>query len=117
MNQELEDRLYNEFPKLYPASYKHFLGFECADGWFELIWELSKKITPLLEDNPENPMFAEQVKEKMGTLRFYMSYDNRKIANLIDEYEDKSAHICEVCGKPGKTYEGRWVRTVCNEHQ
>ncbi len=117
MNQELEDKLYNEFPKLYPSWYALFCGFECGDGWFDLLWELSEKIVPLLDDRDEMPNYCLQVKEKYGRLCFYMNFSTEKIDDILEEFEDKSSHICEECGKEGKTRGGRWVRTVCDEHQ
>jgi len=59
-----------------------------------------------------------QVKEKFGTLSVYSNYGNDEIFALIGEYEDKSAKICELCGKPGETLnsnegKGYWLKTLC----
>lgn len=59
------------------------------------------------------PFQVIQVKEKFGELRFYVNYGSDKIYDLIEEAEEKSAEICEICGKPGKLNEGNWLRTRC----
>ncbi len=124
MNKKLERSLMDDFPKLFPGGRSArgsilFFGFECEDGWYDLIRELAEKITPLLTNCPEFPgdlMHTVQVKEKFGTLRFYMNCETNAISKLIEEYEVKSSHICEYCGKSGSTRPGGWVRTLCDGH-
>jgi hypothetical protein len=58
---------------------------------------------------------AVQVKEKFGGLRFYMTYYVEEIEKLIDEAESKSYQTCERCGAPGKSREGGWILTLCDE--
>jgi hypothetical protein len=59
---------------------------------------------------------ALQMKEKMGTLSFYMTSGTNEMWDLIQEYEEKSAHICEICGKKGELNERfGWLKTLCNE--
>jgi hypothetical protein len=90
-------------------------GFECSDGWFDLIWDLSVKLEPLVAGTD---MRAMQVKEKFGTLRFYMTTSTDQIEKLISEAEEKSATTCEVCGSQDATAsEGYWLTTRCEEHQ
>lgn len=58
---------------------------------------------------------ASQVKEKYGTLCFYMTSGTDEMYNLIYEAEAMSAYICETCGKAGKVRNGGWVVTLCDE--
>ena len=52
-----------------------------------------------------------------NSLRVYMNYDPEEIDDLIDEYEKKSYHICEVCGEDGKERENRhWYKVLCDKH-
>ncbi len=55
-----------------------------------------------------------QVKEKLGTLRFYCPG-----TPAIDKYiclaERLSAVTCEDCGKPGHANESGWISTLCEE--
>jgi hypothetical protein len=41
---------------------------------------------------------AFQVKEKYGTLRFYMSISTQEIEDLIEKAEEESETTCEYCG-------------------
>lgn len=59
---------------------------------------------------------ADQVKEKFGTLRFYVDSATDKHYNYIDFAELMSGRTCEECGKPGQTYYMGWHRTLCDEH-
>jgi hypothetical protein len=59
---------------------------------------------------------AVQVKEKFGTLRFYVDGATDIQYNYIEFAEMMSGRTCEVCGKPGQTYYMGWHRTLCNEH-
>lgn len=57
---------------------------------------------------------AAQVKEKFGTLRFYMTTYDDEIENLICKAEVKSGKTCERCGKPGKLRDSGWWVTLCD---
>lgn len=93
-------------------------GYECGEGWYPLIEELFDKIQELVNINSEySDLEVVQVKEKFGTLRVYLNYYYPEIENLINEYEEKSAHICEVCGRKGKVcVHNFWYKTVCRWH-
>ena len=118
MNKENTEKLLKDFPNLYRQYYLPMdqtcmcWGIETSDGWFELIYDLSKKLSKV---SPECE--ASQVKEKFARLRFYVDNCNEEGHKLIDEAERKSGTICEECGKPGKVREDLgWVRTLCDEH-
>ncbi len=96
-------------------------GFCVGPGWFDLIKELSIKLEELIvkykkdiskEDYPR----AIQVKEKFGTLRFYMTTETEEMSKLIEEAEEKSENICEKCGKPGHLINDRgWYKVRCKQ--
>ncbi len=117
MNDDLSELLRDRYPLLYSNG----IMFECGDGWFVLINALSAKLELLIaacEDHPEHGRpYASQVKEKYGTLRFYMSYMTDEMEALIDEAEDLSAKTCEICGKDGEIRGNHWVQTLCEEHK
>lgn len=119
MNRENTQQLLKEFSNLYK---QHKLpmtqtcmcwGFDVGDGWFKLIYDLSKAITEL-DDTVE----ASQVKEKYGTLRFYTSGGNKEtweqIQDLIIKAEDLSGETCEQCGEKGKERGHGWLSTRCD---
>jgi hypothetical protein len=76
-------------------------------GWASLIDAIYDRL-------PEDA-FIYQVKEKWGGLRFYVD-GTMELLDFIDEMEDQSLNICEVCGRPGKPRKGGWVKTLCDEH-
>ena len=57
---------------------------------------------------------ATQVKEKYGTLRFYMSFETEEIQRLIATAEALSAQTCEQCGAVGRQRNGGWIKTLCD---
>ncbi|KWT98173.1 MULTISPECIES: hypothetical protein [unclassified Variovorax] len=59
---------------------------------------------------------AVQVKEKFGTLRFYVSGASDVQYAYIAFAEAMSARTCEVCGAPGELRNSGWIRTLCDVH-
>ena len=58
-----------------------------------------------------------QVKQELGTLRFYVSHHTDPIDERIAEAQKESSWTCEVCGQPGKQREIRgWDRAACDEN-
>jgi hypothetical protein len=118
MDAKLQKKLYESFPKLYRQKDLSIQescmpwGIETGSGWFKLIYDLSKKISEIA---PECE--AVQVKEKYGTLRFYVNGYNDDVETLIDEYEKLSAKTCEICGdtKTAKQRGKAWISTICNK--
>lgn len=93
-------------------------GFEIGEGWMSLVIELLDKIQHLVDNNPEySDLQILQIKEKYSQLRVYLNYYYKEIEDLIDEYEEKSAYICEVCGDEGiiRDLHG-WYTTLCDKH-
>jgi hypothetical protein len=119
MREELEKKLTMAFPKIFldkwvpPTESLLCFGFECEDGWYDLIYDLCQKIEKL---DPEGFTRAVQVKEKFGGLRFYTTSATDEILDVIETAEDKSEKTCERCGKNGKnrTY-GTWLKTLCTK--
>lgn len=59
-----------------------------------------------------------QIKEKFGTLRFYIAGGDDYIYGAIHLAESLSARVCEECGKPGqlRVRGSNWLYTACDEH-
>lgn len=142
MREELDKTLVEKYPKIFADRYKPMTetamcwGFECSDGWFNIINQLCSNIQShidwknsqrelLLKDNPYKrtipdevvQVVATQVKEKFGTLRFYYDGGDDKIDGMVRMAESMSAVTCETCGAPGSTRGGGWIRTLCDHHE
>lgn len=106
MSPDKEKAIIEACPNLYRADGAETLmkyGFP-GDGWFDLILELSKGIEELIVKLPEDKKIfykAFEVKEKLGSLRFYMTDSTKEMNDLIYEAEMKSEKTCESCGAPG----------------
>jgi hypothetical protein len=70
-----------------------------------------------LAPEPVTQVTAQQVKEKFGTLRFYVTGGDSEIHGMIQMAETMSAVTCEDCGSPGTTVAGGWVQTLCAQHR
>lgn len=116
MNEHHTKRLLEAYPNLY----KELKYFECGDGWYNLIEELSYKLEELIlrykEFNSEYLPYAEQVKEKYGCLSFYMSTSTCDMGELTHKARITSQRICEVCGEKGELIRDGYYRVRCQEH-
>jgi len=120
MSPDLTNKIMTQFPILYrlkDAPLTEALmafGFECDDGWKDIIWGLSRKIEKWNKSHPDQPVEAVQVKEKYGGLRFYVTHEPDEIAVFIDLAEKASYKVCEVTGEPGRLCRrGGWYKTLC----
>ena len=126
MKEELDIALVKDFPNLYkqrnlsPQETCMCWGFECGNGWEPLIRKLSEKLEAMILKVPtEDRQYysAMQVKEKYGTLRFYMSCCTDEMNKAIEIVEDESRKICETCGAPGIIRNrGSWLYNSCDKH-
>lgn len=110
-----------------PLLYKHGIAFECNVGWYNIIHDLSIKIENILKNYAENhkvvegeenekiEMYAVQVKEKYGTLRFYMTFETKEITDLIEDAEALSSQTCDNCGSFGKMRDKGWLEVKCDD--
>jgi thymidine kinase len=114
MKVENEEILFKLAPKLY----KNIKYIDCGDGWFDLIKELSEKLEKEIEslstEEQEN-VYAIQVKEKFGSLRFYMSQYTLEITNLIAEADSKSTTICTECSDESNIIGRSWLYNLCEK--
>jgi hypothetical protein len=85
--------------------------FEVGQGWNLIIKDL---ISDLIKMGWNKEIT--QVKEKYGTLRFYIGEGTDDIHRRIAKAEIESTTICEATGKPGKLRTDiGWYRTLCDE--
>lgn len=174
MDTKLDAKLCEKYPYLFAdrrASMQNTCmcwGFECGDGWYNLLDEAGSKLEPLCKQEYErilalekpwykyiravvgfttrihmswlfhilyrlvtrimpgvyNSPFswygggprASQVKEKYGTLRFYLTHGTEEMYAITDKAERQSSKTCETCGEPGKVRGKYWLYTACTKH-
>lgn len=127
MKAELSKKLFEKYPKIFAVRQGTELmpfpmfGFECGSGWYNIIDALCYQIQSHIDwQNRDSAkvvqVVAEQVKEKFGTLRFYVYGGDEYTDGMIRMAEAMSAVTCEQCGNAGK-FRGRgWYYTACDEH-
>ncbi len=132
MKNELDELLCKRYPKIFRDRNAAMTetcmcwGFECGDGWFNIIDRLCANIQHYIDwQNKKNhekhpvveQVVAVQIKEKFGTLRFYYDGGDDTIGGMIRMAESMSAVTCEECGSPGHQRSGGWIRTLCDKHE
>ena len=96
-------------------------------GWSAMVGTLFTGIDALLNDDQAKCFRVEQVKEKFGALRLYVSFDRidadgvnpnpTALRLLIDAAVAASEVTCYVCGAPGKMRKLGALATVrCDAH-
>ena len=135
MKEELDKKLCEKYPKIFKnrnGSMQEtcmYWGFSHDDGWYDIVDSLCASIQNHINNkryqfremsqedfDEEHQVVAAQVKEKFGGLRFYIDGGDDWVYGAISMAESMSYRTCEVCGAPGKTRGGAWIRTTCDEH-
>jgi len=129
MTEKLQNKLYKKFNKIFTQKDQSLRwGFECDDGWYELIYSLCEKIQVYIDEVKCQQVIAIQVKEKFGSLRFYTAFDLLNeddviddihygaIQTMIDKASEQSLKTCEATGGYGTLYKrGTWLKTLSKE--
>lgn len=86
---------------------------QVGPGWRLLLERLLKDLAATDWDGR-----VYQVKEKFGTLRFYIGAGSDEVYRIIGRAEIESVSTCEICGQPGtqSSDSGRWIKTLCELH-
>lgn len=125
MSPDLDEALVRDFPLLFrdrhasPLQSCMHWGFECGDGWEPLIRRAAEKLEKCITEIAGltlAPPYASQVKEKYGTLRFYLNCETDEMAEIVHQAEMESEKTCEECGSPGKLRGEGWYYTACYRH-
>lgn len=113
MHPDLSNLLYTRYPDIFadkdapPTDSLMGFGFCCGDGWFFIIDNLCRCIQNHVEwkrrTNPEFSVKAVQVKEKFGTLRFYIEGGDEEVRGMITAAECMSRNVCEITGDIGSS--------------
>lgn len=86
------------------------------EGWYQIVVDCDKELTTI------DPNYQiQQIKEKFGGLRYYMTPSNDtteeqkdKMYKVISRHEAIAAQTCEATGKPGVLMKsiGGWRKTL-----
>lgn len=117
-----EQHMKEKYPKMFSQPYG---GFAIGPGWWPILealcaniqshtdwWNKNRETRPVVEQ-----VVVEQIKEKFGGLRFYYQGGDDTIQGMVRMAEAWADRSCEECGKPGKSREGGWIKTLCDEHE
>ena len=130
MKPELDAALCQKYPKIFKNRHEDKMtscmawGFECDDGWYDIIDILCHEIQHYIDYKSKNlseeeleifQVVATQVKEKFGTLRFYYGGGDEVIEGMVMMAESLTHRTCEGCGCPGERRGGGWIKTLCDK--
>jgi len=124
-----QDATYENWKTRFPLCFERTgccmeFGIQHSSGWNGIIERLLTKIEAYLTEkyaagfrDPDYGFQIEQIKEKFGTLRFYVSGADDQIFEWIDEAERASTYTCEECGAVDARLHTRiggfWLYTRC----
>jgi hypothetical protein len=121
MDLILQQQLRDRHPKMlsYPAgSVIVERGIETLDGWFELIDVTLTQIELNCGASRTLLPTVRQIKEKLGKLRIYVYPSTDAIDAIRLSAEERSATICESCGKDGRLVTTRGhIHVACDACQ
>jgi hypothetical protein len=120
-----EKKMMETYPKMFANPYG---GIAIGSGWWPIIETLCRHIQHHIDWKQQQKekygrgegceqVVVAQIKEKFGGLRFYYDGGDDVIGGMVRMAEAWAGNSCEECGKPGKSREGGWIRTLCDEHE
>ena len=118
---------------------------QLSEGWYGLVDKLCGDIEAVLGLEDCSKFTCHQIKEKLGTLRFYWSFQGSedlavdvidthhgiskivlpvghsiqhdRIRSLVDAATLASEYLCEACGRSGQLIcRSGWLVTRCDRH-
>lgn len=108
--------LLEKYPQIFnPKPY--CIGYEIEEHWIPIIDKMCQEMMDYYEKNPDVPIQrCVQMKEKFGTLRFYLEAYTKELDIIINKAEKSTSKICLKCGskddvKPTKG----WIKYLCKE--
>lgn len=123
MKEELDNLLYQRYPKIFSERHESTSGSNmaygicCNDGWFDLLDVLCGQLQIWTDRANVPQVTATQVKEKFGALCFYYTGGNEYAFGMVAMAQAMSTRLCELCGHPGTLEtKGGWYRVRCKTH-
>ena len=103
MDSQQTEQLYERFPELYRErtaplkSSGMAWGFQCGNGWYKIIYEMSQKISKLSIGGEFGPAITHVSKHKDGTLYVEARNLTPPIQDIITTATEQSRLTCEYC--------------------
>ena len=104
MDRQHTEQLYERFPELYRErtaplkSSGMAWGFQCGNGWYKIIYEMSQKIQKLSVGGEFAPAITQVSKHEDGTLHVEARNITPPIQDVITTARETSRLTCEECG-------------------
>ena len=121
MKPELQKQLFDKYPAIFVQRNWDMTrtcmvwGLDCGDGWFKLLDDCCAKLTKYCFLSKLDVQ-AVQVKEKFGTLHFYVDGGDEIVDDIVGAAEHLSEFTCEECGDHGRPSRGTWTSVRCDSH-
>ena len=141
--EDYVDQLIARYPAVFQGQ-EPAAGCSVPEGWRQIVEDLCRDFTQVLQCSPGHRLQMLQVKEKFGALRVYFSLDGDQ--DLVADLQDLDGHIhlvqkaegpavmdelralvdgarrrsqqaCQKCGEPGSQRNRRgWLAVLCDRH-
>ena len=118
MDSHKTNELYEKFPHLYRErtapleSSKMAWGFQCDNGWYKILYEMSKRIDKIFKEGEFAPAIMEVSRNKDGTLYVEARNLTPPVADIITGAKEQSRLTCEFCA-----YTPAFLRTTKGPHK
>ena len=103
MDSHKTNQLYERFPHLYRErtaaleSSAMPWGFQCENGWYNIIFEMSKKIEKISPEGEHAPAISLVSRHDDGTLYVAVSNITPRVADIVMNVREQSRLTCEFC--------------------
>jgi len=103
VDSQKTNELYEKFPHLYrertaPLESSHMpWGFQCENGWYKIIYEMSKKIDKISPEGEHAPAISLVSRHEDGTLYVAVSNITPPVADIVTTATEQSRLVCEFC--------------------
>ncbi len=122
MNPELQRLLITRYPQIFPnGDFPPRSGL--GNGWFGLVDATCERLQFWTAHNHAPQLVAQQIKEKYGELKFYVSPladsspPRAEQQGMIWMASALSMQTCELCGAPGRWIGGIGPHVRCALHE
>jgi len=118
MDSQKTNELYEKFPHLYRErtapleSSGMGWGFGCENGWYKIIYEMSKKIDKISTEGEHAPAISLVSRHEDGTLYVAVSNITPPVADIVTRATEQSRLTCEFCA-----YTPAFLRTTKGPHK